>query len=144
MISVLLLCSICRRNVLADIIKSTLMLAIDILEALTQSLAIATEIAKDTLQQKNITKNFNGSEFVFKGELPVNEYREETDVEEKFSLIDQLIENLKIVVSVDMTLSLTFTFFFLFLLIRLRNIRQNLKSAKSFQKKKHIKFAKNK
>ena len=54
---------------------------------------------------------------MFKGELPVNEYREETDVEEKFSLIDQIIENLKIVVSVDMTLSLTFTFFFLFLLI---------------------------
>ena len=120
------------------------MLAIDILEALTQSLATATEIAKETLQQKNITKNFNGSEFVFKGELPVNEYREETDVEEKFSLIDKVIENLKFVVSVDMTLSLTFTFFFLFLLIRLRNIRQNLKSAQSFQKKKQIKFAKTK
>ena len=87
---------------------------------------MATELAKETLQQNNTAENFDGSEFMFKGELPVSEYREDTDVEENLSLIDQVLHNLKIVVSADMTRSLTFTLLFLFLLIRLRNIRQNL------------------
>ena len=120
----------------------------DISEALAATTDYATQSANRTLQGIFGSRLFDTSKLIldlmYKGELPVEEYQRNIDIDEEFEFFDKALYNLKIAVSFDLAFSCLFLVILIGFLIVYRSIHQSWTMTKAVEKAKKKKLAKKK